>query len=126
MAAVPQPILDYLDAIRRFDGNALLAAFAPDAVIVDERVVYRGLREISGWIEDAIVVARPVLTLRLSAPVGAGQRDRSTSAGRTWPGRCWPPWSFTILDDHVSRLEIRRRELDPQASSKKSRAGLLP
>ena len=125
MAAVPQPILDYLDAIRRFDGNALLAAFAPDAVVVDERVIYRGLREISGWIEDAIVVARPVVTLRLTAPVGAEQRVVADISGPNLARPLLATLSFTILDEHVSRLEISRREPDPQAFEN-PRAGRLP
>lgn len=125
MAAVPQPILNFLDANRRFDGDGMLAAFAPDARVVDDKVVYRGLLDIRGWIEHAIIAAQVVATLRLSAPVGEEQRVVADVNSPFLDSPALLTLRFNIADEHISRLEIGRREQDPQASES-SRAGRLP
>ncbi len=91
MAAVPQPILDYLDAIRRFDGNALLAAFAPDAVVVDERGrLSRPARD--RRLDRGCDRRRPARgDARLTAPGGAEQRVVADISGPNLARPLGPP-----------------------------------
>ena len=50
--AAPQPILDYYAAKNRHDIDAMLAPFAEDAVVVDEKQTYEGRAAIRGWMEE--------------------------------------------------------------------------
>lgn len=46
---LPSPIQAYFDAERSPDSRALLGAFAPDAVVIDERQTYTGREAIEAW-----------------------------------------------------------------------------
>ena len=45
----PSPIQSYFDADNRRDGEALIHAFAPDAVVADEGQSYAGHQAIDAW-----------------------------------------------------------------------------
>ena len=59
---LPPPIAAYVAANARLDGAGMLAPFAADAVVVDERRTRRGRDEIEAWIETATLAARAVFT----------------------------------------------------------------
>ena len=46
---LPSPIQTYFDADKRRDGEALIHAFAPDAVVKDEGHSYAGHQAIGAW-----------------------------------------------------------------------------
>lgn len=46
---LPPPIQDYIDADGRNDGAAVIASFAPDAVVKDEGQTYVGSIAIGTW-----------------------------------------------------------------------------
>ncbi len=46
---LPSPIQAYFDADERSDGEALIQAFAPDAVVKDEGHTYAGHQAIGAW-----------------------------------------------------------------------------
>ncbi len=46
---LPSPIKAYFDADRRGGDAALVAAFAPDAVVIDEQQSYTGHPAIAAW-----------------------------------------------------------------------------
>ncbi len=48
----PQPILDYYAAKNRHDIDGMLAPFAANAVVVDEKKTYEGRAAIRAWMEE--------------------------------------------------------------------------
>ena len=46
---LPKPIQTYFDAVSPTDGDAVVAAFAPDASVHDEGSIHRGSDEIRSW-----------------------------------------------------------------------------
>ena len=50
---LPSPIQTYFDADRSNDGEALIHAFAPDAVVNDEGQSYAGHQAIDAWWREA-------------------------------------------------------------------------
>ena len=49
---LPSPIQAYFDADKSNDGEALIHAFAPDAVVKDEGQSYAGRQAIDAWWRD--------------------------------------------------------------------------
>ena len=58
--ALPAPIEAYITAKQRLDAEAILAPFAPDAVVGDERRSHRGTEEIRAWILEATIANKAV------------------------------------------------------------------
>jgi ketosteroid isomerase-like protein len=58
---LPSPIQAYFDADRRNDGDALLRAFAPDAVVNDEGQSHAGRQAIAAWQHAAMAKFRHVI-----------------------------------------------------------------
>ena len=72
---LPSPIRAYFDADKRNDGEALVQAFAPDAVVGDEGHSHAGRHAIGAWWRDA-------------------KANISTSSSRSrWARRMAPPKS---------------------------------
>lgn len=59
---LPPPIAAYVAANARLDADAMLAPFAPDAVVRDENRTRHGHAEIAAWIRQATLDARAVFT----------------------------------------------------------------
>jgi hypothetical protein len=62
---LPKPVQAYVDAVNAFDGDAIIATFAPDALVNDIRREFRGTAAIRGWLDPEIVDVK--VTMR---PVG--------------------------------------------------------
>lgn len=77
MPALPKPIGDYFEANRSFDVDRMLAPFAPDALVHDERRDHRGTDEIRAWIEQATVGTRAIATPQ--AVVAEGDKHHVTA-----------------------------------------------
>lgn len=61
---LPKPIAAYFEAKRRHDPAGILAPFADDAVVEDERRTHRGREEIRAWIEETTVAYKVVPDIR--------------------------------------------------------------
>ena len=59
---LPPPIAAYVSANARLDAEAMLAAFAADAVVFDEQKRRVGKAEIQAWIQSATIASRAVFT----------------------------------------------------------------
>ena len=59
---LPSPIAAYVEANARLDADGMLAAFAPDAVVEDERRRLTGREDIRDWIRSATIASRAVFT----------------------------------------------------------------
>lgn len=62
VAALPQPIADYVDANARLDIEAMLKPFADDAVILDNGQQYAGLAAIRTLFEEEVIPVRAIFT----------------------------------------------------------------
>ena len=47
---LPQTVATYIDAKNRHDTAAMIATFAPNAIVYDDGGTYRGTAAIAGWI----------------------------------------------------------------------------
>lgn len=105
-AQLPSPVNAYFAANPAFNVNAMLAPFAPDAIVVDERETHTGLPEIRTWIVWATVGARAVAT-----PVTVGEADGAWTVDARvagdFPGSpVTLTFRFELDGDRIARLEI--------------------
>lgn len=61
---LPPPVQNYFDGNARLDADAMLAPFAADAVVSDERQTHRGREAIALWIKQASLAVNAVATPR--------------------------------------------------------------
>lgn len=107
MAVVlPTPIAAYMVASARLDAVAILAAFADDAVVLDERQTHRGRGAIGAWIAAAAIANAAVPT-----PVAVARADdafvvTAEVAGTFQGSPIRLDFRFTLADDRITRLEI--------------------
>ncbi len=62
--ALPEPVAAYIDAINRFDLEALMASFADDALVNDHREEFPGRDAIRAWARREIIGDR--VTMRVT------------------------------------------------------------
>ena len=88
--ALPPVISDYLAASERRDAGAILACFAPDAVVVDEDRTWRGAAEIRQWRESVATAYEYTIEVTgakdLGEADGAGRYDVHTHLEGNFPG----------------------------------------
>ncbi|MEW6016793.1 MAG: nuclear transport factor 2 family protein [Pseudomonadota bacterium] len=103
---LPPPIAAYVAANARLDGAGMLAPFAADAVVVDERRTRRGRDEIEAWIETATLAARAVFTPDAWRAEGETVVVEGVTEG-DFPGSPLRfTFRFTLADGAISALEI--------------------
>jgi hypothetical protein len=97
----------YFEADARRDTEAILALFADDAKVIDERHTWRGIAEIRDW------RLGPASKYEYTTTVAQIERiddDRYRASGRidgNFPGgTAGLKWEFSLVDGLISRLEI--------------------
>ncbi|WP_439597307.1 nuclear transport factor 2 family protein [Falsiroseomonas sp.] len=104
---LPAPIAAYIRANARLDAEAMLAPFAPDAVVRDEGGSHSGPAAIRAWIEAATIASRAVFTPEAWHAEGGTIVVEGPTAG-DFPGS---PIRFTfrfeLAGRAISALEIR-------------------
>lgn len=68
---LPEAVEAFIDAMNRFDLEGLLATFAPDAIVNDQRCEFRGKEAIRGWIAEHLVGHR--VTMKPTEAIRRGQ-----------------------------------------------------
>lgn len=71
---LPQAVVAFIDAMNRFDLEALLATFAPDAIVNDHQCEFRGEEAIRAWLAEEIVGDR--VTMKPTEAMGRGESAR--------------------------------------------------
>ncbi|WP_042697601.1 nuclear transport factor 2 family protein [Azospirillum sp. B506] len=103
---LPSPILAYIDADRRCDGAALVAAFAPDAVVRDEGRSHVGRDAIDAWWHAAKAkYAHVIEPLELSETGGVAELHARVS-GRFPGSPATMVFSFRVANGRIAGLEI--------------------
>jgi len=103
---LPAPIARYFAANPSFDVEGMLAPFAADAVVVDERQTRTGTDELRAWIKDATVGVKAI-----STPVSATQEEDRyivvANVAGDFPGSPVPlTFRFQLAGEEISHLEI--------------------
>lgn len=105
-AHLPVPIAAYINANARLDAEAMLAAFSPNAVVLDDGGRYEGREEIKDWIRVATIENRAVFS-----PDAWTEKDGCIVVNGLTTGEfSGSPIRFTVrfkLDDRaIAALEI--------------------
>ncbi|WP_162806622.1 nuclear transport factor 2 family protein [Sphingosinicella terrae] len=103
---LPDPIRAYFDANRRLDAEAMLAPFAPEAVVRDERRTHRGRDAIRAWILEASVASQAVAEPQSVRAEGGVERVAARVSG-AFPGSpVILDFRFSLASGRIAALEI--------------------
>ena len=103
---LPSPIQAYFDADKRNDGEALVHAFAPDAVVKDEGQSYAGREAIDAWWREVKAKYQHVLE-----PLDVAEKDDVTRVRTKVTGQ-FPgspvtlTFAFRLKGNQITGLEI--------------------
>ena len=109
--ALPRVISDYLAASERRDVGAIVACFAPDALVTDEDRTWRGAAEIRQWRESVATAYEYTVELTgakaLREADGIGRFDVYTHLEGNFPGGTVDLTDhFAVRGGRIVRLEI--------------------
>ena len=100
--SLPQTVERFVSATNAHDADALLATFAPGAVVVDDGATFATETELRGFVEDQMVAPRIVLT-----PTSYDADRLVASGDGDFPGGPLTfAFVFTTEDDRITRLVI--------------------
>lgn len=103
---LPRPIQAYFDGSPRFDVDAMVAPFAPDAVVRDENNEHRGAAAIRAWIEEASVGNKAINTPRAIESEGDRHRVTTEVEGDFKGSPVTLTFNFVLKNDRIDELEI--------------------
>ena len=103
---LPQPIANYFQAANAHNTDAVVAAFADDAVVVDESRERRGSTAIKEWSEEVNEKYKPHAEVTDVAEVGDKTVVTANVSG-TFPGSpVQLRYSFTLKGEKIAALLI--------------------
>lgn len=103
---LPDPIRTYFDAFSPQDGDALAAAFAPDAVVRDEGHIHRGPDAIRAWwLAAKQTYSHRAAPFELSETAGKTV-VRATVSGNFPGSPIVLNFTFGLAGNHITDLEI--------------------
>jgi hypothetical protein len=106
MLSAPTPIQAYFQANTDMDVSRMLAPFAPDAIVRDERRTRRGSDAIRAWIEQATIDNQAVAVPRAIQSEGDAHQVRALVSG-AFPGSpVMLSFPFRLDGDCIAELEI--------------------
>ncbi|MBM1169685.1 nuclear transport factor 2 family protein [Microvirga arabica] len=103
---LPSPIKIYLDADRRSDGNALIHAFAPDAIVRDEGRSHAGHHAIGVWWRDVKTKYRHEIEPLDVAGSGDFAKVRARVTGQFPGSPAMLTFAFRLEGNRITGLEI--------------------
>lgn len=104
---LPHPVQTYFDADQRGDRAALMAAFAPDALVQDEGHSYRGHDQIDAWWRDAKQrYAHQAAPFEMKTE-GHRVSVRATVTGNFPTSPATLTYHFTLAEGRIAELAIR-------------------
>lgn len=106
MIALPPPLSAYFEANARLDAAAMLAPFASDAVVHDERRTHTGRAEIGAWIEQATIAASAVATPLSASEQGESVVVRAEVSGQFPGSPITLDFRFTLAGGRIAGLAI--------------------
>jgi len=103
-ASMPAAIQSFFAATNAGDRQAFVAAFAPDATLVDWGRTYAGSSEIARWNESDNIGVGSRLDVQEWSETGGRYRVKVAVSGGGFNGI--GTMTFTVANDRISRLEI--------------------
>ncbi|WP_156452027.1 nuclear transport factor 2 family protein [Novosphingobium sp. CCH12-A3] len=104
--ALPAPIQAYFNGNPDFDVEAMLAPFANDAIVRDEKKELRGTAAIRAWIGDATVGSKAIST-PLSIESDGDRHEVSARVAGDFKGSpVTLNFAFLLRDSRIAELEI--------------------
>lgn len=103
---LPKPIEDYVAGAARLDVDAMLAPFAPDAVVHDDGGRHQGHAELRRWLQDAVVAAEAVFTPDAVRREGEQVVVEGLTHGAFKGSPIRFTKRFTLEDEAIKTLEI--------------------
>ena len=104
MLIVPKPLNAYIAASNRQDFDAMLAPFAPDAIVQDEGRIYTGHAQIMGWMVAVTEKYRTTAEVTGIEPWGKGARLAVLVSGNFLGSPATLHYTADITDDLITRL----------------------
>lgn len=103
---LPAPVARYIEAQNEEDTDAMLASFAPDALVRDEHREHRGTAAVHAWIVDVTKRYAPKLSVVDTSADGSNVVADVAVTG-TFPGSPLRlRFTFALANDRIARLEI--------------------
>jgi hypothetical protein len=103
---LPLPIEAYFEANSRLEADAMLAPFAPDALVRDDGHTHRGSAAIADWIGEASLAFQAVAEPR-SSRVEDGAHVVTAEVSGGFPGSPLAlPFRFRLSGGRIAELEI--------------------
>jgi hypothetical protein len=104
---LPAPIRAYFEADSGHDGDAVVAPFTKEAVVIDEAATHRGHAEIRAWWTQAR--AKYNQSTELLATTHDSDRTivRCRVSGTFPQSPIMLDFAFTLAEQHIAQLEIR-------------------
>ncbi|MBM9594514.1 nuclear transport factor 2 family protein [Roseitranquillus sediminis] len=103
---LPAPVETYFEADQRQDGDALVSAFATDAVVRDEGAEHHGAAAIRAWWLAAKQKYHHIAEPLEMADTDEGVRVRARVSGRFPNSPAMLTFSFALAGDRIAGLEI--------------------
>ena len=104
---LPSPIQAYFDADGRNDDEALIRAFAPDAVVHDEGQSHAGRQAIAAWHRAAKAKFRHVIEPREISEKDGVATVRAQVTGQFAGSPVTLSFAFRLAGGQIAVLEIR-------------------
>lgn len=114
---LPRIIAEHINAVNTFDTDAIVATFAKDAYVNDNRREIVGLEAIRKWVEKEIVGDKVTLDVREVIDHYADTIVRAAYDGEydktNLPGELIMSNYFSVRDDQIVSLAIIRNQPSP-------------
>lgn len=103
---LPDPIAEYVAANARLDVDAMLAPFAPGAVIIDNGKRYKGTAQIRTLFEQEVIPVEAIFTPDTAQYEGDRVVVEGPAHGRFKGSPIRFTYDFTLAGDAITALEI--------------------
>ena len=104
--ALPRPLAAYFAAATHYDIEAMLVAFAEDAIVKDEGQTMRGRAAIRAWLEETRRKYQPSLTV-VDVNDTHGTIAVATKVAGNFPGSpIQLDFTFRLAGEKIASLEI--------------------
>ena len=103
---LPTPVQAFFDADKTNDGDALVQAFAPDAVLKDESQSHAGRQAIGAWWRDVKAKFQHVIEPLEMSETGGVAKVHAKVTGQFPGSPVMRTFAFQLKGDRIADLEI--------------------
>ena len=105
--AMPDPVSRYFELDAVSDTEGIVALFAEDATVIDERETHQGATQIREWRLGPVSKYTYTTEVREIEAIDPGRFVATGRITGNFPGGSADlKWHFTVVDERITRLEI--------------------